>query len=70
MRRETRVLNVAEKPSVARSLAAAFLASGNGARNEGERRVVHQIFTAGGVQFPAIQSQGSGREVRAGGPGG
>ena len=66
--REVRVLNVAEKPSVARALAGVF-ARMNGARDRGMRRDVHQIFTCENVQFPALHTQGDGQMMRNGGPG-
>ena len=61
--REPRVLNVAEKPSVARSLAAAF-ARMPGAQDGGMRRDVHQVFTCQGCPFPALHAQGNGLELR------
>jgi len=64
--REPRVLNVAEKPSVARSLAAVF-ARMQGAQDGGMRREAHQIFTAQSVPFPALHTQG--HYQRSNGPG-
>jgi DNA topoisomerase-3 len=64
--REVQVLNVAEKPSVARSLASVF-ARMPGARDMGMRREAHQVFTAQNVQFPALHTQGHGQHSN--GPG-
>jgi DNA topoisomerase-3 len=60
------VLNVAEKPSVARALAAVF-ARMPGARDAGMRREAHQIFTHENVCFPNVYAQGEGRIIE--GPG-
>jgi DNA topoisomerase-3 len=60
------VLNVAEKPSVARALAAVF-ARMPGARDGGMRREAHQIFTHENVCFPNVYAQGQGRMIE--GPG-
>jgi DNA topoisomerase III len=60
MVRETKVLNVAEKPSVARALAAVFQTL-PGARDRGMRRDVHQIFTHESVNFVHVYAQGDGR---------
>ena len=59
---EPRVLNVAEKPSVARSLAAAF-ARRPGARDGGMTRLVHQVFTCHACPFPPLHTQGQGVEL-------
>lgn len=59
------VLNVAEKPSVARALAGVFSRI-PGARDTPMRRDAHQIFTAENVSFPLIFSQGEGRPQRGG----
>jgi hypothetical protein len=59
---ETKVLNVAEKPSVARALAAVF-GTMPGARDRGMRREVHQIFTHEAVQFVHVNAQGDGRTM-------
>ena len=53
------VLNVAEKPSVARALARVFAAI-PGSRDEGMIRNAHQIFTHTNVRFPSVFSQGNG----------
>ncbi|KAL7572581.1 hypothetical protein ACA910_000398 [Epithemia clementina (nom. ined.)] len=54
------VLNVAEKPSVARALQTVF-GRMPGAQNRGmQRDGSTQIFTHDGVQFPSIQQQGNG----------
>mmetsp|Transcript_20457 Transcript_20457/g.30371 ORF Transcript_20457/g.30371 Transcript_20457/m.30371 type:complete len:969 (-) Transcript_20457:950-3856(-) len=60
------VLNVAEKPSVARSLASVF-SRVPGARDQPMRRDVHQIFLHENVSFPPVFQQGRG-EMRNGGP--
>jgi DNA topoisomerase III len=62
----TTVLNVAEKPSVARALAAVF-ARMPGATDGGMIRDAHQIFTHENVCFPNVYAQGEGRSVH--GPG-
>jgi DNA topoisomerase-3 len=55
------VLNVAEKPSVARALAAVF---GQGsAMDRGMRRDAHQIFTHDNVRFPNVYAQGNGQRI-------
>jgi DNA topoisomerase III len=59
---ETKVLNVAEKPSVARALAGVF-GTMPGARDRGMRREVHQIFTHESVQFVHVNAQGDGRTM-------
>lgn len=53
------VLNVAEKPSVARSLASVF-ARMPGAQDRPMTRDVHQVFTQENVCFPVVFSQGRG----------
>jgi DNA topoisomerase-3 len=53
------VLNVAEKPSVARSLAQVFSRMPN-SQERGMRRDAHQVFTHENVCFPLIFSQGQG----------
>ena len=60
------VLNVAEKPSVARSLAAVF-GRLPGAQDKGMRREVHQIFRHENVCFPSVYAQGHGQLIQ--GPG-
>jgi DNA topoisomerase III len=60
MVRETKVLNVAEKPSVARALAAVFQGL-PGSIDRGMRRDVHQIFTHESVHFVNVHVQGDGR---------
>ena len=62
-----KVLNVAEKPSVARSLASAFermpgaRATTGGRRGGGHQDNAAQVFTHENVQFPYIFNQGSGQ---------
>ena len=56
------VLNVAEKPSVARALAG-VLAGMQGTQDRGMRREGAQIFTHENVQFPSVFSQGEGRMI-------
>ena len=58
---QIKILNVAEKPSVARSLAQVF-SQIPGAQDEPMVRQEAQIFTAHGVAFPSIHSQGQGVE--------
>jgi DNA topoisomerase-3 len=58
-----KVLNVAEKPSVARALQQVF-GRMPGAVDRGMRREEHQIFTHDGVQFPDCHAQGHGRVVQ------
>ena len=61
------VLNVAEKPSVARALASVFNRM-PGARDGGMRReAANQIFTHDNVCFPNVYAQGDGRPIH--GPG-
>ena len=50
------VLNVAEKPSVARALAGVFCRL-EGARDKGMRREANQIFTHENVCFPNVMIQ-------------
>lgn len=57
------VLNVAEKPSVARALASVF-ARLPGAQDRGMRREAAQIFTHENVQFPSVFAQGEGRLIQ------
>lgn len=57
------VLNVAEKPSVARALASVF-AQLPGSRERGMRREAAQIFTHENVCFPSVDVQGDGRIVQ------
>ena len=57
------VLNVAEKPSVARALAA-VIARMQGAQDRGMRREAAQIFTHENVIFPSVYAQGHGRMVQ------
>jgi hypothetical protein len=57
-----KVLNVAEKPSVARALAG-VLASMQGSQDRGMRREGAQIFTHENVTFPSVFSQGEGRMI-------
>lgn len=61
----TVVLNVAEKPSVARSLAGVF-GHMPGVQDRGMRREGAQVFTHERVQFPNIFTQGQG--IRMQGP--
>jgi DNA topoisomerase-3 len=56
------VLNVAEKPSVARALAG-VLARMQGAQDRGMRREGAQIFTHENVVFPSVFAQGEGRMI-------
>lgn len=60
------VLNVAEKPSVARALQQVF---GNmpGSSSRGRRREANEIFTHDNVCFPSVYTQGNGQQVN--GPG-
>ena len=63
---EIKVLNVAEKPSVARALAQVFRnCSGPGGagavRDRGSQRDVHELFTQENVHFPNVLMQGDGR---------
>eukprot|EP00546_Thalassionema_frauenfeldii_P005764 CAMPEP_0178909288 /NCGR_PEP_ID=MMETSP0786-20121207/8421_1 /TAXON_ID=186022 /ORGANISM="Thalassionema frauenfeldii, Strain CCMP 1798" /LENGTH=833 /DNA_ID=CAMNT_0020581337 /DNA_START=2085 /DNA_END=4585 /DNA_ORIENTATION=+ len=60
------VLNIAEKPSVARSLASVFSRM-PGAQDQPMRRDVHQIFLHENVSFPPVFQQGGG-QMRNGGP--
>ena len=66
---EIKVLNVAEKPSVARALAQVFRnchGPGGGAaavRDRGSQRDVHELFTHENVHFPNVYSQGDGRMI-------
>ena len=64
--RNPTVLNVAEKPSVARALAAVF-ARMHGSQDGGMVREGNQVFTHTNVSFPNIYSQGDGRIIH--GPG-
>ena len=60
------VLNVAEKPSVARALASVFGQYNPGVQDRGMRREQgsHQVFTHENVQFPNVfQQSGHGRQV-------
>ena len=66
MTNSPKVLNVAEKPSVARALAAVF-ARMPGARDGGMRRDANQVFTHDNVCFPNVYAQGEGRPIH--GPG-
>jgi len=50
------VLNVAEKPSVARALAGVFNRL-DGAQDKGMRREANQVFTHENVNFPNVISQ-------------
>jgi hypothetical protein len=61
----TVVLNVAEKPSVARALAGVF-GQMPGVQDRGMRREGAQVFTHDGVKFPNVFSQGQG--IRMQGP--
>lgn len=63
MGQELKVLNVAEKPSVARALAEVFSRM-PGARDQGMRREAHQIFTHESVNFPSVLAQGDGRMIQ------
>jgi DNA topoisomerase III len=58
------ILNVAEKPSVARSLAQVF-SQIPGSVDRGMRRQEHQIFTHENVSFVDVFSQGNGRLLNA-----
>lgn len=58
----TIVLNVAEKPSVARALAQVF-SSSQGSRDKPMRREAAQIFECENVNFPSLFQQGDGRPV-------
>ncbi|KAL3919853.1 MAG: hypothetical protein SGILL_003543 [Bacillariaceae sp.] len=60
------ILNVAEKPSVARALAAAFHHMPQAREGAPMRREAAQIFTHENVQFPNIFQQGQGH--RSSGP--
>ena len=69
---EIKVLNVAEKPSVARALAQVFRtchgpATAGAVRDRGSQRDVHEIFIHENVHFPNVYTQGDGRMVN--GPG-
>ena len=59
---QVKILNVAEKPSVARSLAQVF-SQIPGAHDEPMVRREAQIFITHGVAFPSIHSQGQGVEI-------
>jgi hypothetical protein len=73
---EIKVLNVAEKPSVARALATVFghmpTITGHGGggggggpvRDRGMHRDVHQVFTHENVHFPSVFAQGDGRIIQ------
>jgi DNA topoisomerase-3 len=56
------ILNVAEKPSVARALAEVFSRM-EGAIDRGMRRDAHQVFTHEQVRFPNVYAQGEGRII-------
>ena len=58
----TTVLNVAEKPSVARALATAFSRMPGAREAAPMRREAAQIFTHDNVCFPDIYSQGTGQQ--------
>jgi hypothetical protein len=66
MVQQPKVLNVAEKPSVARALADVFSRM-PGARSVGTQRDVHLVSTHENVQFPSVYAQGEGRLTQ--GPG-
>lgn len=57
------VLNVAEKPSVARSLQSVF-GRLPGAVDKGRRREANEIFTHENVCFPSVFTQGNGQPVQ------
>lgn len=57
------VLNVAEKPSVARSLAQVFANTPGSRPNNNPRREAAQIFECDNVLFPPLHQQGQGRQV-------
>ena len=59
------VLNVAEKPSVARSLAQVFATTPGSQPNHNHNHNGHaaQIFECHNVMFPSLYQQGSGRPV-------
>jgi DNA topoisomerase-3 len=57
------VLNVAEKPSVARALAQVFSSTPGSRPGQSRRSGPAQIFECENVNFPALFQQGSGRTV-------
>jgi DNA topoisomerase-3 len=61
---ETRVLNVAEKPSVARALARVFSGMPNVREMPMRRDPAAQIFESQNVVFPRIFAQGQGRTIQ------
>ncbi|CAB9506981.1 topoisomerase 3-alpha [Seminavis robusta] len=63
--REIRVLNVAEKPSVARALAGVFSGMQGSRQHGGPRREAAQIFEHHNVRFPEIFRQGNGQRSNA-----
>lgn len=60
------VLNVAEKPSVARALAGVFSRMPRAREGAAMRRDPHQIFTHENVCFPLVFSQGQRQQQRGG----
>jgi DNA topoisomerase III len=60
---EVKVLNVAEKPSVARALAQVFRNCPGPVRDRGSQRDAHELFTQENVHFPNVFAQGDGRTV-------
>ena len=56
------VLNVAEKPSVARALAGVFSRM-PGSQDQPMQRQAAQIFHCNNVNFPSVYSQGEGRLI-------
>lgn len=60
------VLNVAEKPSVARALQQVF-GRMPGSIDRGRRREANEIFTHENVCFPSVHHQGNGQPIN--GPG-
>ena len=57
------VLNVAEKPSVARSLAEVFAQSPGAVNRPMQRGEAAQVFCSENVRFPDLTRQGSGRPL-------
>ena len=64
---EVRVLNVAEKPSVARALVSVFASMQGSRESRPMRREAAQIFEHQNVRFPKIWLQGRGQVIQ--GPG-
>ena len=57
------VLNVAEKPSVARALAEVFAQSPGSVNRPMQRGEAAQVFCSENVRFPNLARQGSGRPL-------